>query len=140
MSKGLNKVLLIGNLGTDPELNYTQSGVAVCRFPLATDESWLDQNGERKERTEWHRVVAWKRLAEICRDYLHKGSQVYLEGRIRTRSWDGQEGQKRYVTEVIASELVILSGRGAEGLAPAERQASGGIGRDRAGDQDDLPF
>jgi single-strand DNA-binding protein len=98
--KSLNKVLLIGNLGKDPELSYTASGVAVAKFSVATGERWKDQEGNVQERTEWHNIVAWRKLAEICGQYLKKGSKVYLEGKLQTRSWDDKNtGQKRYATE-----------------------------------------
>ena len=113
-SRSINKVMLIGNLGGEPELRHTASNVPVVNFTVATNESWLNKDGNREERTEWHRVVAWRRLAEICGEYLHKGSQVYIEGKIRTRNWEDQSGQKRFITEVVADEMVILGGRGGD--------------------------
>lgn len=112
MARGINKVILIGNLGSDPEVKYTPSGAAVANVSLATNESWNDRNGERQERTEWHRLVFWSRLAEIVGQYLKKGSKIYVEGRLQTRQWDDQSGQKRYTTEIVASEMQMLDGRG----------------------------
>jgi single-strand DNA-binding protein len=122
---GVNKVIILGNVGADPELRYTPAGAAVTNFNIATNESWTDNNSERQERTEWHRIVVWGRLAEICNQYLRKGSKVYIEGRLQTRSWEGQDGQKRYTTEVVAREMQMLDGRGeAEGAGGS----SGGPG------------
>lgn len=109
--RGVNKVILIGNVGADPELRYTPGGTAVSNFNMATNESWNDSGGEKQERTEWHRIVVWGRLAEICNQYLRKGSKVYIEGRLQTRSWDGQDGQKRYTTEVVARDMQMLDSR-----------------------------
>jgi len=111
--KSINKVILIGNLGKDPEVKYTPSGVPVAKLTLATNERYKDKSGEWQERTEWHNVVLWQRLAEIAGEYLKKGGKVYIEGRLQTRSWDDkQTNQKRYMTEVVASDLVLLGGRG----------------------------
>ena len=111
MSKGsVNKVILIGNLGSDPELRFTPSGVQVANFSLATSESWTDKAGERQERTEWHRIVLWRRLAEVAGQYLKKGSKIYIEGKLQTRSWEDQNGQKRYTTEVVANSMEMLEG------------------------------
>jgi single-strand DNA-binding protein len=137
----LNKVMVIGNLGADPEMRYTANGNAVTTFNVATNESWTDQAGERKERTEWFSVVTWNRLAETCAQYLTKGRSVYVEGRLQTRSWEGQDGQKRYRTEVIADTVRFLGGReggGSEGAYAAGMPA----GPDAGGDiePDDLPF
>ena len=112
MARGINKVILIGNLGQDPELRYTGSGTAVCNLRLATNESYKDSNGDLVEKTEWHSIVAWSRLAEICGEYLKKGSQVYFEGSLQTRQWEDREGNTRYTTEVKAREMMMLSGRG----------------------------
>ena len=114
MARGLNKVMLIGNLGQDPELRYTGSGTAVCNIRLATNESYKDASGQLVDRTEWHTVVAWSRLAEICAEYLKKGSQVYFEGSLQTRSYEDRDGNTKYVTEVKAREMMMLGGRGAE--------------------------
>lgn len=108
MGRGLNKVLLIGNLGRDPEMRYTPNGRAVTSFSLATSRSWLTSNGERREATEWFNVVAWGNLAEICSQYLQRGSKVYVEGRLQTRRWENAEGQPCYRTEVVANEMIIL--------------------------------
>ncbi|MCD6261743.1 MAG: single-stranded DNA-binding protein [Deltaproteobacteria bacterium] len=106
---GVNKVILIGRLGRDPEIRYTPSGVAVANFSIATSEEWTDKNtGQKQERTEWHRIVAWRRLGEICGEYLHKGSQVYIEGRLQTRSWEDGDSNTRYTTEIIAQNMQML--------------------------------
>jgi len=115
MARGINKVILVGNLGQDPEMRYTGNGTAVCNLRVATNESYKDGNGEFVEKTEWHSVVAWSRLAEICNEYLKKGSQVYFEGSLQTRSYDDKEGITKYVTEIKAREMMILGGRGDEG-------------------------
>lgn len=112
-TRSLNRVLLIGNLTRDPELRYTPQGNAVCSFGLATNRSWTTEDGERKEDTEFHTIVAWNRLAEICAEYLAKGRQAFIEGRLSTREWEGQDGVKRRTTEVIASEVIFLGGGGA---------------------------
>jgi single-strand DNA-binding protein len=113
MARGINKVILVGNLGADPETRYAPSGTAVTSISVATSESWKDkQSGEQRERTEWHRVKAFGRLAEIMSEYLRKGSQVYIEGSLRTDKWQDKNGQDRYTTEVIASEMQMLGGRG----------------------------
>ncbi len=122
-SRGVNKVILIGNLGKDPETRYMPSGGAVTNITLATSESWKDKNtGEQQERTEWHRVVFFNRLAEIAGEYLKKGSKVYIEGSLRTRKWQGQDGQDRYTTEIVANEMQMLDSRGGGGDAPFARQ------------------
>ena len=113
MARGVNKVILLGNLGADPETRYTASGSAVTNIRMATTDTWRDkQSGEQQERTEWHRVVFFGRLAEIAGEYLRKGSQCYVEGRIQTRKWQGQDGQDRYTTEVVANEMQLLGSRG----------------------------
>ena len=113
---GVNKVILLGHLGRDPEVRYTPSGAAVANFTIATSEEWKDKDsGEKQERTEWHRIVAWRRLGEICGEYLHKGSQVYIEGRLQTKSWEDREGNKRYTTEVIAQTMQMLGSPRKEG-------------------------
>ena len=112
MARGVNKAILIGNLGQDPEVRYTPSGSSVCNLTLATTETWKDkENGERHERTEWHRLVFFGRLAEIVQEYLHKGSQIYVEGRIQTRKWQSQSGEERMTTEIIVSDMQMLSSR-----------------------------
>ncbi len=111
-SRSLNKVMLIGNLTRDPELRYTPNGTAVCSFGLATNRSWASgEGGERKEETEFHRIVTWNKLAELCGQLLTKGRKVYIEGRLQTRSWEGQEGEKRQATEVVAEDMVLLDSR-----------------------------
>ncbi len=112
----VNKVILIGRLGQDPELKYTPSGIAVCTFSLATTENWSDKNGQKQEKTEWHRIVVWGKLGEICNQYLKKGGQAFVEGRLQTRSWDGKDGQKRYTTEINANNVQFLGSK-----ASAER-------------------
>ncbi len=110
--RSLNKVLLLGNLGRDPEVRYTASGKAVTTFTLATSQRWRDQDGNDQERTEWHRVVAWGRLGEIAGEYLSKGKQVFVEGRIQTREWEDQEGNRRTTVEIIASDIIMMGGSG----------------------------
>jgi single-strand DNA-binding protein len=128
MARGINKVILVGNLGADPETRYSASGAAITNIRIATTEAWRDkQSGEMQERTEWHRVVFFNRLAEIAGEYLRKGSQVYIEGSRRTRKWQDQSGQDRYTTEVVANEMQMLGGRGGEG---------GGSGADESGFRD----
>ena len=122
MARGINKVILVGNLGADPDTRYMPSGGAVTNLSIATSESWKDkQSGEQKERTEWHKVAMFGRLAEISAEYLRKGSQVYIEGRIRTRKWQDKDGNDRWTTEVIADEMQMLGGRGGGGGAQASR-------------------
>lgn len=113
MARGVNKVILVGNLGKDPEMRYTADSKAVANLTIATSEQWKDKNtGQQQEKTEWHRVVAFGRLAEIMGEYLKKGSQVYIEGKIQTRKWQDQQGQDRYTTEVVANDMQMLGGRG----------------------------
>ena len=162
MARGINKVILFGNLGKDPETRYMPSGGAVANLAIATSESWKDKNtGEMQERTEWHRVVCFNRLGEIAGEYLRKGSKVYIEGSLRTRKWQGQDGQDRYTTEIVANEMQMLDSRGGGGSseyagagagsrsgAPApQRPAAGGGGGAPApagdpdgGFDDDIPF
>lgn len=130
MAKGVNKVLLIGNLGNDPEVRYTPSGSAVANITLATSESWRDkQSGELQERTEWHRVVFFNRLAEIVGEYLRKGSKIYVEGSLRTRKWQDKNGLERYTTEIVATEMHMLDrkGGGAEQFEPHEAAIEGQV-------------
>ena len=116
MARGVNKVILVGNLGADPEVKYMPNGNAVANVTLATSETWKDkQSGENKEKTEWHRVVFFRRLAEIAGEYLKKGSQVYIEGKLQTRKWQDKNGNDRYTTEIIANEMQMLGGRGGGG-------------------------
>ena len=136
MARGINKVILIGNVGADPELRYTPSGAAVTNFNVATNESWTDKSGERQDQTEWHRIVAWSRLAEICNQYLRKGSKVYVEGRLQTRSWDDQAGQKRYSTEIVVNDMQMLDSRAGGGGDYAQPQGQyGGAPQDSYGQQ-----
>ncbi|MBI2502771.1 MAG: single-stranded DNA-binding protein [Candidatus Latescibacteria bacterium] len=144
---GVNKVILIGNIGADPEVKYTASGVPVANFSLATSESWTDKSsGQRQERTEWHRLVLWRKLAEIAGQYLKKGSKIYVEGRLQTRSWDDQSGQKRYMTEVVVDDMQMLDGRGDSGYGGEMSQPGGSQAAADAGPpgaplaDDDLPF
>jgi single-strand DNA-binding protein len=141
--KNLNKVMLIGHLGKDPEIRFTPSGRAVANFSLATSESWVDKEGKKEERTEWHRIVVYGKLAEICNQYLSKGKQVYLEGRLQTREWQDKDGNKRTTTEIVVNEMIMLGGRG-DG-APSNRQtgqsaSSDDVPPDDAGKEDDIPF
>lgn len=123
---GVNKVILIGNLGKDPELRYTPGGQPAANFSLATTERWTDKNGQRQERTEWHNIVAWGRLAELVSQYLKKGRAAYVEGRITTRSWDDRDGNKKYKTEIVASQVQFLSSGGpaAAGEAGAAQEGA----------------
>ena len=111
MSRGLNKVMIIGNLGREPELRYTPSGRPVATFSVAVSRSWKSSNGEHRSETEWFKIVAWGKLAEICKEYLHKGQQVYIEGRLQTRQWEDKEGQQRTTVELIANEMTMLGER-----------------------------
>ena len=154
MAGGVNKVILVGRLGADPDMRYTPSGQGVCEMRIATSESWNDKNGQRQERTEWHRIVVWGKRAEICSKYLAKGRQVYIEGRIQTRSYDDKDGNKRYITEIIANDVQFLGGGGREGGGRAERDdgpppmadadfagfGGGGGGGGGGGPDDDIPF
>lgn len=116
MARGINKVIVVGNLGQDPDTRYMPSGAAVTNITVATNETWKDkQTGEQKDRTEWHKVAMFGKLAEIAAEYLRKGSQVYIEGKLRTRKWKDQQGNDRYTTEIIADEMQMLGGRGAGG-------------------------
>ncbi|HEY2392519.1 MAG TPA: single-stranded DNA-binding protein [Candidatus Angelobacter sp.] len=127
MAKSVNKVILVGNLGKDPEVKFTPSGVPVAKFSLATNERFKDKGGEWQDRTEWHNIVAWQRLAEIIGEYVKKGSKIYIEGRLQTSSWeDKQSGEKKYRTEVVASDLVLLGGRGEGGGGDHEGRSSRG--------------
>ena len=147
MGKSVNKVILVGRLGRDPELKYTASGTPFCRFSMATDDSWTDKgSGERSERTELHNIVVWDKLAEICNNYLTKGRLVYIEGSLQTREWDDKEGVKRKTTEVRARDMVMLGGGGGGGEGgggggprPSGGPSSGGDGGSAITD-DDIPF
>ena len=155
MARGINKVILVGNLGKDPETRYMPSGSAVTNLTLATSESWKDkQSGEQQERTEWHKIAMFGRLAEIAAEYLRKGSQVYIEGKLRTRKWQDKEGKDRYTTEIVADEMQMLGGKGGAGASAGAGAAmgagagAGGGGRAAVNDSggppgdfdDDIPF
>ena len=153
MARGVNKVILVGNLGKDPEVRYSPSGGAVANITLATSESWKDKtSGEKQEKTEWHRIVFFGRLAEIAGEYLKKGAQIYIEGRLQTRKWQDKEGKDRYTTEIVANEMQMLGsreGRGvpadaeteSAGAAPARSASSGAAPKKTADDfDDDIPF
>lgn len=111
MASGINKVILIGRLGQDPEVRYTSNGGAVANFSLATNESWTDKAGQKQERTEWHKIVVWGKLAELCGQYLQKGGQAFVEGRLQTRDWTDKEGNKRYTTEIVAQNIQFLGSK-----------------------------
>ena len=148
----VNRVILVGHLGRDPEMRYTSSGTPVTNFSLATNERWNNQNGERQERTEWHKIVTWNKLAEISNQYLTKGQLVFIEGRIQTREWDDRDGNKRRTTEVIASDMRMMSPRSSDGFHPQEQKqepetvgvAEGGKTEEAPMDagvtEDDIPF
>ncbi len=143
MARGINKVILVGNLGNDPEVRYMPSGGAVANVSIATSESWKDkQSGEQKERTEWHRVVLFNRLGEIAGEYLKKGSKVYIEGSLRTRKWQDQSGAERYTTEIVGSEMQMLDSRGGMSQgAPQSQGAAPAPAEPVASDfDDDIPF
>jgi single-strand DNA-binding protein len=152
MARGINKAIIVGNLGRDPEVRYTANGNAIANITIATTESWKDrQSGERQEKTEWHRVVFFGRLAEIAGEYLKKGAQVYIEGRLQTRKWEDKSGQERYTTEIVASEMQMLGSRGAgtSGESDDDYSSAGRSGADSssggasAGNpdlDDDIPF
>jgi single-strand DNA-binding protein len=154
MAGGVNKVILIGNLGVDPEVRFTPSGQAVANFRIATNESWTDKSGNKQEKTEWHRIVVWGKLGELCGEYLKKGRQAYIEGRLQTREWTDKEGKKNYTTEVVANVVQFLGGgAGArtDGGAPTAHTDFGGAPANDAGfgggapdngppPSDDIPF
>ena len=154
MAGGINKVILVGNLGQDPEIRYTADGRPIANFSIATSESWKDKNsGEKREKTEWHRVVVFGKLAEICGEYLSKGRQVYIEGKLQTRKWQGQDGQDRFTTEIVVDQRGIMQMLGTrEGGGGGPRPAAGGGGGGYPQDQgypqqpyqndkeDDIPF
>jgi single-strand DNA-binding protein len=149
MARGINKVILIGNLGNDPDTRYTANGAAVANISLATTDSWKDkESGEQQDRTEWHRIVFFNRLAEIVSEYLKKGAQVYIEGRLQTRKWQDKDGNDRYTTEIVANEMQMLGGRGSNASAPMEsapasRPAAPATTQSSPADNfvdDDIPF
>jgi single-strand DNA-binding protein len=141
---GVNKAIIVGNLGRDPEMRSTQNGTQIANFSVATSRRYNNREGQMQEETEWHRVVAFGRLAEICGQYLHKGKQVYIEGRIQTRSWEDDSGQKKYMTEIVANEMQMLGSRGdapsADFGSPPPAAASSAAGSSSASEDDDLPF
>ncbi len=162
MAGGVNKAILIGNLGADPEVRFTPGGQAVANFRIATSESWTDKQGQKQERTEWHRIVVWGKLAELCGEYLAKGRQCYVEGRLQTREWTDKEGKKNYTTEVVANQVTFLGSRGEgagrgksssggrddfgppppgmEDAGPGPSSPGGGGGAPSGGGDDDIPF
>ena len=155
MASGVNKVILVGRLGADPKVRYTSNGGAVAHFNVATIESWLDKSGQRQERTEWHRIVVWGKLAELCGQYLNKGRQAYIEGRLQTREWTDKEGNKRYTTEIVAQNIQFLGGSGsgekpaystssstseATGIAAPEFEPPQGTDTSQANTDDEVPF
>uniref|UniRef100_A0A832I611 Single-stranded DNA-binding protein n=1 Tax=Eiseniibacteriota bacterium TaxID=2212470 RepID=A0A832I611_UNCEI len=142
---GVNKVFILGNLGANPEMRFTQGGQAVANLRVATTEQWTDRSGQKQESTEWHRVVVWGKQAEICGQYLTKGRQVFIEGSIRTRQWQDQQGQKRYTTEIVARNVQFVGGRGERGPeeqaqpVPADDYGAD-FGPGGGGPDDDIPF
>jgi len=134
----INKVILIGRLGADPEIRYTPSGAEVATFRIATSESWTNKSGEKEERTEWHRIVAWRGLAKICGEYLNKGKLVYIEGKLRNRSWEDKEGNKRTTTEIEATEMKMLGGPGEATRKTKEPET--GYTSPPVKDEEDIPF
>lgn len=153
MAGGINKVILIGNLGADPEVRFTQGGQAVANFRIATSESWTDKSsGQKQEKTEWHRIVVWGKLAELCGEYLKKGRQCYVEGRLQTREWTDKEGKKNYTTEVVANTVQFLGGGGGGNRGGGDGGGSRGPSSDQGGGSpppddmgspppsDDIPF
>lgn len=141
-NRGINKVILVGNLGADPEIRYMPNGNAVCNLSVATSESWKDkQSGEAVERTEWHRVVLFGKIAEIAGEYLKKGTQAYFEGRLQTRKWQDKNGQDRYTTEIIATDMHMLGGRSQiTGTAPQFADQEAPVGAPSTTFEDDIPF
>ena len=142
----VNKVILVGNLGKDPELRYTASGTAVATFSLATSERYKDRDGSQQEKTEWHNIVAWRQLAEICGKYLHKGKQVFIEGKIQTRSYDDRDGNKRYITEIVVDQMQMLgragddTGRSGPGVPQGPEPTSNSFDNPQGNPDDDIPF
>ena len=136
----INKAILIGRLGKDPDVRYTPDGTMVTTFRLATDEQWKDKNGEKVQRTEWHQIVTYRKLAEICGNYLVKGKLVFIEGRIQTRTWEDKEGVKRYTTEIIANDMKMLDSKGQNKTEDASFDATSGSSNDGNTPVDDVPF
>jgi len=142
MAKGLNKVMLIGHLGKDPELKYTEKGTAYCNFSIATDESYKDENGNKVERTEWHNIITWRKLAEICQQYLKKGSKIYCEGKLQTDSYE-KDGVKRYSTKIVMTDMAMLDNKGSGSASGSSDKVSDVASKpagSTTGDDDDLPF
>ena len=137
MSRTLNKVMLIGNVGKDPDVNFTPSGVKVAQFRMATSETWKDKDGAIQEHTDWHTVVAWRGLADIVERLIHRGSRIYVEGKIQTRTYDDKEGQKRYVTEIVADNILLLDPKRSESTSNGEAEHSESSSDGKA---DDIPF
>ena len=137
----VNKVILVGRLGTDPEIRYTQDSTPVASFNLATDERWKDKNGEKVQKTEWHRIVVWRKLAEVCGQYLTKGKLVYIEGKLQTRTWEDKNGVKRYTTEIVANGMKMLDGASGNGQSSKqERPKTNNNVPPNMPDDDDIPF
>lgn len=142
---GVNKVILVGNLGKDPEIRHLESGAAVANFPIATTETYKDKNGQRQEQTEWHNIVLWRGLAEIAGNYLKKGSQVYIEGKLRSRSWEDKDGNTRYITEVVGDNMTMLGGRSGENTPASNNsnqktESKAAPSKIAEEEDDDLPF
>ena len=142
---GVNKVILVGNLGKDPEVRHLESGVAVANFPIATSETYKDKSGTRQEQTEWHNIVLWRGLAEIAEKYLKKGNQIYVEGKLRSRSWEDKEGNTRYITEVVGDNLTMLGSKSDnspshEDNSKSDKTAAPEMSEKDDDDSDDLPF
>lgn len=133
MAGGVNKAIILGNLGKDPEVRFTPTGQAVANFTIATNESWTDKNGQKQDRTEWHRIVVWGKLAELCGEYLKKGRQAYVEGRLQTREWTDKENKKNYTTEIVANTVQFLGGRDGAGGGGGGGSRGGGSGNDFGG-------
>lgn len=136
----INKVILIGNLGGDPEVRYTPSGTAVANFTIATTEQWTSKDGKKEEKTEWHKIVAWGRLGEICGEYLHKGKQVYIEGKLQTRSWEDRDGNKKYTTEIIAFTMQMLGPKGRDGDSSGRMSERPPVEEPLSIPDDEIPF
>jgi single-strand DNA-binding protein len=150
MGASVNKVILIGNLGSDPELRYTPTSQAVANFNIATNESWKDKSGQDQEKTEWHKIVVWGKLAELCGEYLSKGRTVYVEGRLQTRDWTDKEGNKRYTTEIVANTIQFLGAPGEKGKSYTQTKPMGATAKSSPSEntqvsasvtaEDDIPF
>ncbi|MCK5606736.1 single-stranded DNA-binding protein [Candidatus Pacearchaeota archaeon] len=141
----VNKVILVGNLGRDPEVRYTKAGQAVASFSLATSEKWTGKDGNKEEKTEWHKIIAWGKLGEVCGEYLNKGKQIYIEGRLQTREWEDKEGVKHHTTEIVANNMTMLgqAGSGSQSSSSGAQPSSGAQGSSRGQDDfedDDIPF